>query len=143
MKHISTLALCGCVVGALALSSCGSKHVPLAHPQQRGAASARTADPALVERGRRIFVNRGCNACHTIGRSEQRTAEGPDLAGVTDRRTNEWLVAWLKNPDAMFWADPIADAMLEEYKYVKMPNMRLHEYEISALIAYMAQFPQR
>jgi cbb3-type cytochrome oxidase cytochrome c subunit len=139
MKHISTLALFGCVVSALALSSCGSKHHEPAPPPQRGA--ARSVDPALAERGRRIFVNRGCNACHTIGRTEQRTAEGPDLAGVTDRRTNEWLVAWLKDPNAMFGSDPIADAMLEQYRFVKMPNMKLHESEISALIAYMAQHP--
>jgi cbb3-type cytochrome oxidase cytochrome c subunit len=142
MKHISTLALCGCVVGALALSSCGSKHHEPPPPQQRRAQSS-TVDPALAERGRRLFVNRGCNSCHTIGRSEQRTAEGPDLAGVTDRRTNEWLVAWLKNPDAMFGSDPVADAMLEQFHGVKMPNMHLHESEITAIIAYLAQYPQR
>ena len=90
-----------------------------------------------------MFVNKGCNVCHTLGRTEQRTAEGPDLAGVTERRTNDWLTSWLKNPDAMFGSDPIADAMLEQYHNVKMPNMHLHDTEISALIAYLAQFPQR
>jgi cbb3-type cytochrome oxidase cytochrome c subunit len=143
MKHTSTLALFGCVVGALALSGCGSKHHEPVPPPQRGRAAARTVDPALAERGRRVFVNRGCNACHTIGRTEARTAEGPDLAGVTERRTNEWLVAWLKDPNAMFGSDPVADAMLEQYRFVKMPNMRLADGEISALIAYLAQFPQR
>ena len=143
MTHISTLALFGCVVGVLAVSGCGSKHHEPAPPPQRGRADTRTIDPALAERGRVIFVNRGCNACHTIGRTEARTAEGPDLAGVTERRTNEWLTSWLKNPDAMFGSDPVADAMLEQYHYVKMPNMRLHDMEITALIAYLAQFPQR
>ena len=47
----------------------------------------------------------------------------------------------LQDPNAMFGNDPIADAMLEQYRYVKMPNMRLHESEISALIAYMSQHP--
>jgi protein SCO1/2 len=137
VNPISRLALCGCIIGVLALSIGARQSLAQAN------ARATAVDPALAKRGERLFVNRGCNACHTIGRSEQRTAEGPDLAGVTDRRTNEWLVAWLKDPNAMFGSDPIADAMLEQYRFVKMPNMRLHESEISALIAYMSQHPQR
>ena len=130
---ISRLVLSGSVVIALALSL-GAR---------QGSAQTRSVDPGLAERGRKLFVNRGCNACHTIGRSEARTAEGPDLAGVTDRRTNEWLVAWLKDPNAMFGSDPVADAMLEQYHYVKMPNMKLHENEITALLAYLSQHPQK
>ena len=80
--------------------------------------------------------------CHTVGRKEARTAEGPDLAGVTDRRTHEWLVSWLKDPNAMFGSDAAADAMLEQYYNVKMPNMHLHETEIAALIAYLSQYRQ-
>jgi cytochrome c len=136
VNPISRMALCGCVIAVLALS--------IGARQSLAQANARTTvDPALAERGRRLFINRGCNACHTIGRTEERTAEGPDLAGVTDRRTNEWLKAFIKNPEAMFGADPIADQLLEQYKYVRMPVMGLHDNEIDALIAYLSQIPQR
>lgn len=135
IKPISKLALCGSVVAALALS--------IGARQTSAQANSRVVDPAQAKQGGKLFVNRGCNACHTIGRKESKTAEGPDLAGVVDRRTHEWLVSWLKDPNAMFGSDPVADAMLEQYHYVKMPNMKLHDMEIAALIAYLAQFPQR
>ena len=130
MKTFSRFALCFGVVGALALSMSA----------RQGLAQANSVDPALAKRGEKAYIYRGCNFCHTIGRKEQRTAEGPDLAGVTDRRTREWLVQWLKDPMAMFGADPIADAMLEQYKDVKMPNMKLSNTEIDAMIAYLSQF---
>jgi cbb3-type cytochrome oxidase cytochrome c subunit len=62
---------------------------------------------------------------------------GPDLAGVTDRREAEWLKKWLKNPDELLGSDPLAQEMLKEYKGVKMPNMKLKDDEIEALMHYM------
>jgi cytochrome c2 len=96
----------------------------------------------LAMRGSKVFTNKGCNVCHTIGRSGN-TAEGPDLAGVTDRRTREWLTSWLKDPNAMFGSDAAADAMFEQYHHVKMPNMHLSEGDIAALIAYLGQHHQK
>jgi cbb3-type cytochrome oxidase cytochrome c subunit len=129
-KMISRIVLCGSVV-VLAMT--------IGARQSSAQANSRV-DPALAQQGKKIFVTRGCNFCHTIGTGKERTAEGPDLAGVTDRRTREWLVMWLKDPNQMFGADPIADAMLVQFKYVKMPNVRLGPMEIDALIAYMGQF---
>jgi mono/diheme cytochrome c family protein len=126
---ISRFALSGCVVGALALT--------IGVRQSR--AQANSVDPGLAAQGAKMFQNKGCAVCHTIGRSGSHTAEGPDLAGVTDRRTHEWLVAWLKDPNAMFGSDPVADAMFKQFRNVKMPNMHLREQEIEALIAYMSQ----
>jgi cytochrome c551/c552 len=147
MKHISTLVLCGCVVGALALSSCGSKHhEPPPPPQRRaqpsqpsGNQSAMRADPALAKRGEALFTSKGCNACHNVGKAGKMA--GPDLAGVTTRRTGEWLRRWLKDPNSMFGRDSIVDAMVVEAKNVKMPNMKLSDPEIEAFVAYFAQHP--
>lgn len=130
MKTFSRFALCCGVVGALALSISARESL----------AQANSVDPALAKRGEKAYIYRGCNFCHTIGRSVERSAEGPDLGGVTDRRTHEWLQQWLKDPMAMFGADPIADAMLEQYKYVKMPNLKLSPTEIESIIAYLSQF---
>jgi nitrite reductase (NO-forming) len=129
---IGRLALCSWTVAALAITVC-------ARPSHAQATSrGMSADPALAQRGAKMFQQKGCFVCHTIGRSGAHTAEGPDLAGVTDRRTHEWLKAWLKDPYAMYGSDPIADAMLKQYHNVRMPNMHLNDSDAEALIAYLA-----
>lgn len=144
MERISNLALYSCVVGALALSSCGTRHhEPTPPPQRRaqpsGNRSGMGADPALARRGAVLFTSKGCNACHTVGKNGKMA--GPDLAGVTNRRSRDWLRRWLKDPNAMFGSDSIVDAMVVQAKNVKMPNMKLQDSEIEALINYFAENP--
>jgi hypothetical protein len=64
---------------------------------------------------------------------------GPDLWGVVDRRNNEWLRAWLHNTNQYLQTDPQAMAMLEEWNYIKMPQIRLSDSEIDALFHYIAR----
>jgi mono/diheme cytochrome c family protein len=121
-------------VSALALTIC-ARQSPAQARSRRGETHA---DPAVVARGAKMFKDKGCAVCHTIGKSGN-TAEGPDLAGVTDRRTHEWLVAWLKDPNAMFGNDPVADALYKQYHNVKMPNMHLGASDIEVLLAYLGE----
>jgi cytochrome c2 len=100
-------------------------------------------DPALAKRGKTLFASRGCTACHTIGKSGKNTAAGPDLAGVTERRTHDWLKRWLKNPTEMIGSDSIADEMVVAAKNVKMPNMKLGDSDIDALMNYFAENPKK
>lgn len=95
-----------------------------------------TLDAALAKRGRSLFENRGCAACHTIGRGN---AAGPDLAGLLDRRSMDWLTRWLQNTSEMLNTDSTAQALLAEFKGVKMPNVKLKEEDIQAVIHYIAQ----
>ena len=130
MIRISKLALCSFVVGALALG--GS----VAQAQMN-------VDAALAKRGKSLFASRGCTACHTIGKTGKNTAAGPDLAGVTQRRSHDWLKRWLKDPTAMIGSDSIADAMVVASKNVKMPNMKLSDGDIDALMNYFATEPAK
>ena len=91
-------------------------------------------------RGKTLFTNRGCTACHTIGKGK---SSGPDLLGVTERRTPEWLKQWIKAPESMLGSDSIANALLAEYKGVKMPNLHLSDADVDALISYLAQESQK
>lgn len=94
--------------------------------------SASRGDEAEVEKGKKLFQERGCTACHSIGKGK---IAGPDLLGVTQRRDEEWLKKWLKSPDTMILTDPIAKEMLQQYM-VPMPNLGLSDEDIDALIDY-------
>jgi mono/diheme cytochrome c family protein len=104
--------------------------------QVHGQGSAPTVDPALAKKGRSMFASKGCNGCHSVGGGKR---AGPDLAGVSERRDAEWLKKFLKDPPMMLTTDSIAMAMLTEYKNVKMPNMKLSDADIDALLHYIAE----
>jgi len=106
-----------------------------AQAQDMKASGSYGSDEAAAKKGRGLFNARGCMGCHTVGKGK---LAGPDLAGVTERRETDWLKKWLKNPDELLATDPAAQEMLKEYKGVKMPNMKLKDDEIEALLHYMA-----
>ena len=94
-----------------------------------------TVDPSLATAGKKLFVKHGCGGCHGFGRVNA----GPDLAGIESRRSSEWIHKWMKNTTAMLTTDSIAVQMLRDAKGVKMPQMKVSDADIDALIHYMAQ----
>jgi len=95
-----------------------------------------SADSTSVERGKTLYHIRGCDVCHNIPHPGRMS--GPDLGGVTDRRTREWLTRFLKDTEQMLASDPIATAMLKKWNNVKMPTVKLSDAEIEALLNYLA-----
>jgi len=104
-------------------------------PAAAAAQSRITVDANLAKSGKTLFTKRGCNACHVLGKR----AAGPDLIGVNERRDHDWLRRWLKSTDVMLASDSLAQVMLVEYKNVKMPNMKLSDAEVDALLNYLQQ----
>jgi protein SCO1/2 len=87
-----------------------------------------------LDKGGYLFRTR-CIGCHTIGKGD---GVGPDLAGVTTRRERGWLARYLAEPDRMLAeGDPIATALFAKYKSIPMPNLRLGEEDVTALLAYL------
>lgn len=89
-----------------------------------------------------------CASCHTIGQgdvvklAEQRI--GPDLYNVTRQRDRQWLRRWLAEPDKMLAEkDPLAMALLAQYKNIPMPNLRLTEAEVTQLLDHIDQESSR
>ena len=98
-----------------------------------------------ISKGESLFRTR-CAACHTIGAKDAakpgKAPVGPDLLGVTRKRDRAWLTRWLAEPDKMLAEkDPLAMALLAEYDNVAMPNLRLGDVEIQALLTYIEGHP--
>jgi len=74
-----------------------------------------------------------CLACHSIGQGKKL---GPDLAGVTKKRSDAWLARWLKEPEKMLQTDADAKALLKEYNNIPMPNQALTDAEVQQYIKY-------
>lgn len=68
-------------------------------------------DSTLANVGARLFRKR-CSACHAIT-GESRV--GPDLAGVTRRRSYDWIRGMILDPDSMTRSDPVARELRSEY----------------------------
>ncbi len=106
------------------------------HAQDEAAKAAFTVDGNLAKKGKPLWTSRGCTGCHTIGKG---VLAGPDLGDVTARRDLDWLKRWLKDTDAMLDSDPIAQEMLKQFKNTRMPNLKLKDEEVDALIHFIAQ----
>ena len=94
-------------------------------------ATSSPTDPDALQ-GQALFNTR-CLACHTIGKGP---AIGPDLRGVTERRDERWLTAWLRSPEIMIAKDDTAKALVARFK-VPMPNQNLSASDITHLLEYL------
>ena len=94
-------------------------------------ASKTPTEPDAVQ-GKLAFESK-CLACHSVGQGKKL---GPDVAGVTKRRTDDWLSRWLKAPEKMLASDAAAKAMLKEFNNVPMPNQSLTDTEIRQYLRY-------
>ncbi|MGE5738484.1 MAG: multicopper oxidase domain-containing protein [Betaproteobacteria bacterium] len=93
-------------------------------------ATSAPTDPVAVK-GKLAFESK-CLACHSIAGGDKL---GPDIYGVSRRRSDAWLTRWLKSPDGMLKTDADAKALLDKYK-VPMPDQNLSDPEIREFIAY-------
>lgn len=88
---------------------------------------------AVSSEGQQIFESQ-CTGCHTIGGGPM---TGPDLEGVGDRQTSDWLATWIADPQAVVDSgDAHATQMVDQYGSV-MPNMGLSSEQVSAVVDYL------
>ena len=89
-------------------------------------------DAQLAEVGEKLFKTKTCSTCHGFGVR----ITGPDLQGVTERRTAAWMEQQMLHPDVMTKEDPISHELLGKYA-VQMPNLMLKPEEVKALIEFL------
>jgi protein SCO1/2 len=96
------------------------------------ASSASSADGGLP--GQVLFA-KICASCHTVGRGDK---IGPDLGGVTARRSRTWLTSYIMHPERLRAEhDPTAHALAERFPKVRMPTLDLSENDASDVIAFI------
>lgn len=89
--------------------------------------------PDDIEKGKGVFVAKGCNGCHKIGGGK---LVGPDLKGVTARRDKQWIAKMILRPDLMVKEDPTAKDMFKTFM-TAMPNQGVPEADLPALMSYL------
>ena len=83
------------------------------------------------------LYNRTCVACHSIGGGK---LVGPDLKGVTAKRSDSWLKEFIKNSAGMIArGDKDAVALFKEYNNMPMPPHPLNDAQLTALVAYLKE----
>jgi cytochrome c551/c552 len=136
------------IVLALALTGCGgsprgdaAKGAADGRPGSKYDAGPRAgateADDELAEKGKSLFSTKGCTACHAQGRR----LTGPDLAGVSMRRTQAWLEHQILDPAKMVQEDPIARELMATHA-LQMPNQGLTPDEAKSVIEFFKHYDQ-
>ena len=87
-------------------------------------------DQNMADEGKAIFSIK-CTACHKISKR----LIGPALVGVTERRSPEWIMNMILDPEKMVAEDPIAKKLLAEY-IAPMANQSLTEQEARKILEY-------
>ncbi|MBZ0328003.1 MAG: cytochrome c [Altibacter sp.] len=90
-----------------------------------------TIDQAMAATGAELFKTK-CTACHKTDKK----FIGPAPTGVTKRRSPEWIMNMILDPEGMTQNDPIAKALLIEYNGSPMANQSLTEVEARSILEY-------
>ncbi len=89
-------------------------------------------DQALIREGTEIFTAK-CDYCHTIDTVEFTV---PAFAGVTNRRSPEWIMNMIINVDEMLRQDPVAADLLQKHQKM-MPDPELGVAEARAVLEFL------
>ncbi|MBK8394135.1 MAG: cytochrome c [Leptospiraceae bacterium] len=94
-------------------------------------------DQAKAAKGKQHFETK-CSACHKF----EEKVVGPPLAGVTQRRTPEWIMNMILNPVEMTQKDPAAIELYETY-LVQMTYQNVTQDETREILEYFRQMDKK
>jgi len=89
-------------------------------------------DNAMAEKGKELYSAKGCTACHKA----EKKFIGPAPKGVLSRRTPEWIMNMILNPEQMIKEDATAKALLMEFNGAPMANQNLTKEEARQVLEY-------
>ena len=104
----------------------------------------------------KTFFKNNCTSCHLIGGGDK---TGPDLAGVSKRRTVKWITKFMNYPEGMIngesdeedypenkgtlngkaitYGDKVAYSLFQMYKPSVMAEHEVDEAQVKALLKYI------
>jgi mono/diheme cytochrome c family protein len=88
-------------------------------------------DQAMAIKGADIY-KKMCTACH----KPTKKFIGPAPKDILKRRTPEWIMNIILNPEGMVSKDPLAKKLLMEFNGSPMANQNLTEEEARAVLEY-------
>ena len=91
-------------------------------------------DPTLAAAGEEIFALK-CSACHKL---DERYI-GPALGDVLQKRTPEYVMNMILNPEEMVQRHPEAKKLFAEFNFTPMANQQLTEADARAVLEYLRQ----
>jgi len=90
-----------------------------------------TIDQTLAAEGLDLY-EKNCTACHKPNKKHI----GPAPKDILSRRTPEWVMNMIINPDKMVQEDPLAKDLLIEFNGSPMSNQGITEDEARAILEY-------
>lgn len=90
-----------------------------------------TIDAEMAEQGKAVFMQM-CTACH----KPDKKFIGPPPKGILERRSPEWVMNMILNPEIMIQKDPIAKQLLMEYNGAPMANQNLSKEQARQVLEY-------
>ena len=88
-------------------------------------------DADLAAEGEAVY-NQLCLACHRVGKK----FIGPAPNGILERRSPEWVMNMILNPEVMVAEDPLAKELLIEFNGSPMANQGLSQEQARAVLEY-------
>ena len=90
-----------------------------------------TIDQAMAAKGAEVY-KMNCTACH----KPDKKFIGPAPKGVLERRTPEWIMNMIMDPEGMTANDPLAHALLIEFNGSPMANQHMTEEQARQILEY-------
>src|SRR5580692_8875916 len=76
-----------------------------------------------------------CGACHTVGKGK---LVGPDLKGIQERHSEDWILKWVKGSQAMVKSgDKDAVKLFADNSSIPMPDQALADNDIKAILSFI------
>ena len=88
-------------------------------------------DEAMAKKGEEIY-NQMCLACHRVGKK----FIGPAPNNILERRSPEWVMNMILNPEEMVKQDPLAKDLLQEFNGAPMANQGLTEEQARSVLEF-------
>mgnify|MGYP005853581065 CR=1 FL=1 len=103
------------------------------------AAFAQDAAKADIAKGKDLFAQ-NCASCHKV----HADATGPKLAGVNQRRTEAWLIKWIRNSQSMIKSgDATAVKLYNDWNQTAMNSFPdFSDDDIKGILAYIDTVPE-